>query len=144
MSINIDSENVHDGTNTITWFNAELSSTIFCDIHRRAIWIEALMNLIRNMFFGNYIFQVITTSPRGQWVIYRSWGFLIHNSSPTDRSLLIHNSSPTDTSLLTHEKKIGHRDCSPWAHCELTVSSPWAVTKMVTASRDLGRDWAVT
>ena len=38
----------------------------------------------------------------------------------------------------SHEKKIGHRDCSPWAHRELTV------TKMVTASRDLGRDWAVT
>ena len=33
----------------------------------------------------------------------------------------------------THEKKIGHRDCSPWAHSELTL------TKMVTASRD----WAV-
>ena len=24
-----------------------------------------------------------------------------------------------------HEKKIGHRDCSPWAHSELTVSSRW-------------------
>ena len=36
--------------------------------------------------------------------------------------------------FITHEKQIGHRDCSPWAHGELTV------TKMVTASRD----WAVT
>ena len=24
-----------------------------------------------------------------------------------------------------HEKKIGHRDCSPWAHGEFTVSSRW-------------------
>ena len=35
------------------------------------------------------------------------------------------------------------------AHRELTVNSLWAhreltVIKMVTASRDLGRDWAVT
>ena len=49
----------------------------------------------------------------------------------------------------THEKKIGRRDCSPWAHDELTVSTrsvhgELTVTKMVTASRDLGRDWAVT
>ena len=36
--------------------------------------------------------------------------------------------------MLNHEKKIGHRDCSQWAHSELTV------TKKVTASRD----WAVT
>ena len=36
-----------------------------------------------------------------------------------------------------HEKKIGHRDCSPWAHSELTV------TKMVTASRDWAVTWAV-
>ena len=36
--------------------------------------------------------------------------------------------------IQAHEKKIGHRDCSQWAHRELTV------TKMVTASRD----WAVT
>ena len=35
------------------------------------------------------------------------------------------------------EKKNGHRDCSPWAHCELTV------TKMVTASRDWAVTWAV-
>ena len=45
-------------------------------------------------------------------------------------------------------KKIGHRDCSPWAHSELTVSSQWthrelAVTKMVTASRDWAMTWAV-
>ena len=44
-----------------------------------------------------------------------------------------------------HEKKIGHRDCSPW---RLTVSSPWAhgeltVTKMVTDSRDWAVTWAV-
>ena len=25
----------------------------------------------------------------------------------------------------SHEKKMGHRDCSPWAHGELTVSSRW-------------------
>ena len=37
----------------------------------------------------------------------------------------------------THEKKIGHRDCSRWAHQELTV------TKMVTASRDWAVTWAV-
>ena len=36
-----------------------------------------------------------------------------------------------------HEKKIGHRDCSRWAHSELTV------TKMVTASRDWAVTWAV-
>ena len=45
-------------------------------------------------------------------------------------------------------KKIGHRDCSPSAHSELTVSSQWthrelAVTKMVTASRDWAMTWAV-
>ena len=45
-------------------------------------------------------------------------------------------------------KKIGHRDCSRWAHSELTVSSQWthrelAVTKMVTASRDWAMTWAV-
>ena len=46
--------------------------------------------------------------------------------------------------MITHEKKIGHRDCSPSAHGELTV------TKMVTASHHWavielwpGRDWAV-
>ena len=27
--------------------------------------------------------------------------------------------------IVAHEKKIGHRDCSPWAHGELTVSSRW-------------------
>ena len=27
--------------------------------------------------------------------------------------------------LVTHEKKIGHRDCSRWAHGEFTVSSRW-------------------
>ena len=34
-------------------------------------------------------------------------------------------------------KKIGHRDCSRWAHGELTV------TKMVTARRDWAVTWAV-
>ena len=34
-------------------------------------------------------------------------------------------------------EKNGHRDCSPWAHRELTV------TKMVTASRDWAVTWAV-
>ena len=29
------------------------------------------------------------------------------------------------TAIITHEKKIGHRDCSPWAHSELIVSSRW-------------------
>ena len=62
-----------------------------------------------------------------------------------------------------HEKKIGHRDCSPWAHSELTVSSRWpkwsqpAVTEPWPGpwlSCDLAvtepwshwrcRDWAVT
>ena len=37
----------------------------------------------------------------------------------------------------SHEKKIGHHDCSPWVHGELTV------TKMVTASRDWAVTWAV-
>ena len=37
----------------------------------------------------------------------------------------------------SHEKKIDHRDCSPWAHRELTA------TKMVTASRDWAVTWAV-
>ena len=63
----------------------------------------------------------------------------------------------------SHEKKIGHRDCSRWAHCELTVSSRWpkwsqpAVTEPWPGpwlSCDLAvtelwsywrcRDWAVT
>ena len=46
-------------------------------------------------------------------------------------------------------KKIGHRDCLRWAHCELTMSSPWAHAdqnghNQPWLSRDLGRDWAVT
>ena len=62
-----------------------------------------------------------------------------------------------------HEKKIGHSDCSPWAHREVTVSSRWpkwsqpAVTEPWPGSWlscDLAvtepwsywrcRDWAVT
>ena len=40
--------------------------------------------------------------------------------------------------LQSHEKKIGHRDCSPWAHGDQNGhSQPWL-------SRDLGHDWAVT
>ena len=39
--------------------------------------------------------------------------------------------------VFTHEKKIGHRDCSPWGHGELTVA------KMVTASHDWAVTWAV-
>ena len=55
-------------------------------------------------------------------------------------------------SLDAHEKKIGHRDCSRWAHGEFTVNSLWpkwsqpAVTWAVIElwlSRD-HRDWAVT
>ena len=42
-----------------------------------------------------------------------------------------------ELSTYTHKKKNGHRDCSPWAHGELTV------TKMVTASRDWAVTWAV-
>ena len=42
----------------------------------------------------------------------------------------------------THKKKNGHRDCSPWAHSELTVSSRWP-GKIVTASRDWAVTWAV-
>ena len=37
----------------------------------------------------------------------------------------------------SHKKKNGHRDCSRWAHDELTV------TKMVTASHDWAVTWAV-
>ena len=38
----------------------------------------------------------------------------------------------------SHEKKIGHRDCSPWAHGDQNgLSQPWL-------RRDLGLDWAVT
>ena len=39
--------------------------------------------------------------------------------------------------ITSHEKKIGHRDCSQWAHGELTV------TKIVTASRDCAVTWAM-
>ena len=40
--------------------------------------------------------------------------------------------------MTTHEKKISHRDCSPWAHGDQNGhSQPWL-------SRDMGRDWAVT
>ena len=49
---------------------------------------------------------------------------------------------------MTHQKKIGRRDCSPWTHDELTMSSRWVhgelmVTKMDTASRDWAVTWAV-
>ena len=40
--------------------------------------------------------------------------------------------------MAPHEKKIGHRDCSPWAHGDQNGhSQPWL-------SHDLGHDWAVT
>ena len=29
---------------------------------------DVFMNLIHNMCFGNYIFEITTTSPRGLWV----------------------------------------------------------------------------
>ena len=38
--------------------------------------------------------------------------------------------------VFTHEKKIGHRDCSPWAHCEAV----WAHREFTVSSR--GPKWS--
>ena len=45
-------------------------------------------------------------------------------------------------------EKIGHRDCSPWAHSELTVSSRWPKWSQPAVTEPwpgpwLSRDWAV-
>ena len=61
-------------------------------------------------------------------------------------------SSTLNIRMTSHKRplrnKIGHRDCSLWAHGELSVSLPWAhrelaVTKTVTASWDWAVIWAV-
>ena len=46
---------------------ADLTSTVFCDIHLREITKEMLMSLIRNMCWDSTI-NITVTSPRGQWV----------------------------------------------------------------------------
>ena len=51
----------------ITWTNVDLSTKVFCDTHLRTIPQELLTDLFCNVF-GDYIFNIATTSPRCQWV----------------------------------------------------------------------------
>ena len=41
----------------------------------------------------------------------------------------------------SHENKIDHCDCSPWAHSELTVSSPWPKWSQPAVTKPLPGPW---
>ena len=54
-------------------------------------------------------------------ILFINWSWRCHQMKTFSPLLaLCAGNSP-----VSHEKKIGHRDCSPWAHRELTVSSRW-------------------